>query len=101
MKKRGKVLRVPGQGPGLLIIEGQQYWFRRERVWKSEVAAKPGLSVDVTLDQAGKILTMTVVPESQLAEKRGRRFVDTAKGPRVNLLRKIAAKCGMPNLLGS
>jgi hypothetical protein len=52
--KRGKILRDPRAGPGLLMIEGRQYWFSMEGVWKSEVPPKPGLAVDVKLDRADK-----------------------------------------------
>src|SRR5512147_1427874 len=64
MTKRGKVLRDPTAGPGLLMVEGQQYLFALEPVWKSDVPPKPGLVVDVDLDGSGKIQAITVVPES-------------------------------------
>jgi len=100
MKKRGKILRDPRAGPGLLMIEGRQYWFCLEGDWKSAVAPKPGLAVDVKLDHAGQILAITAVSESGLAEEQGERFVKTATAAGGNILRKIAAKCGVPNLLG-
>jgi len=100
MKKRGKVLRDPRTaGPGLLMIEGRQYWFCLEGVWKSEIPPKPGLTVDVTLDHAGRILSITAVSDSQLAEEKAERSVDATKMAGVKILRRIAAKCGMPNLL--
>ena len=99
MKKRGKILRDPRTGPGLLMIEGRQYWFCCEGVWKSELPPKPGLAVDVKLDHAGQILAITGVSESQLAEEPAQRSVDMAKAAGVKILRKIAAKCGVPNLL--
>ena len=99
MTKRGKVLRDPRTGPGLLMIEGRQYWFSLDGVWKSEITPKPGLAVDVKLDHAGQILAINAVSESQLAEEQAERSVDTAKMTGVKILRKIAAKCGMPNLL--
>jgi hypothetical protein len=99
MKKRGKVLRDPGTGPGLLMIEGRQYWFCLEGIWKSEIPPKPGLTVDVKLDHAGQILAINAVSESQLAEEQAERSADTAKAAGAKILRKVAAKCGMPNLL--
>ena len=97
MKKRGKVLRDPRTGPGLLMIEGRQFWFCLEGIWKSEVPPKLGLTVDVKLDHAGRILTITAVSDSQLAEEQAERSVDKMAG--VKILRKIATKCGMPSLL--
>jgi hypothetical protein len=99
MKKRGKILRDPCTGPGLLMIEGRQYWFCREGVWRSEAPPKPGLAVDVKMDHAGQILTITAVDESQLADPQAKRSLSTAREAGVKILRKIAAKCGMPGLL--
>jgi hypothetical protein len=98
MKKRGKVLRDPRTGPGLLMIEGRQYRFCLEGIWKSEIPPKPGLTVEVKLDHAGQILAITAVSDSQLAEEQAERSTDAKPGG-VKILRKIAAKCGMPNLL--
>src|ERR1700741_287982 len=67
--KRGKILRDPRTGPGLLMIDGQQYSFSMEGVWKSEVPPKPGLPVDVKLDRAGQILAIAGVSEPQLANE--------------------------------
>ena len=109
MMKRGKVLRDPRTGPGLtdprltlpglLMIEGRQYWFCLEDIWKSEIPPRPGLTVDVKLDHAGRILAITAVSDSQLAEEQAERSVDATNMAGVKILRKIAAKCGMPNLL--
>ena len=93
MKKRGKILRDPRTGPGLLMIEGRQYWFCLEGVWKSEAAPVPGLAVDVTLNRDGEILAITSGSEAEFAAE-----PDTAKAP-WGILRRIAAKCGMPGPL--
>ena len=92
-------MRDPRTGPGLLMIEGRQYRFCLDGVWKSEIPPKPGLTVDVKLDQAGRILAITAVSDTQLAEEQAERSADTSKVASVKILRKIAAKCGMPNLL--
>jgi len=69
MKKRGKVLRDTTSGPGLLMIEGQQYRFSLQGVWKSETPPKPGMVVDVDMDAQGVIQSIAVVPGSQLAQE--------------------------------
>jgi len=92
-------LRDPRTAPGLLMIEGRQYWFCLEGVWKSEIPPKPGLAVDVKLDTAGRILAITAVSDSQFAKEQAERSVDMGKAAGVKILRKIAAKCGMSNLL--
>jgi hypothetical protein len=90
MRKRGKILRDPHAGPGLLMVEGRQYQFLLEPVWKSEKPPKPGLAVDVEFGQSGQILAITVLAESQLEEEQ----VKTKKtGWR--FLNRIAAKCGI------
>ena len=51
------------------------------------------------LDHARQIIAITAVSESQLAEEQAERSVGTAKAAGVRILRKIADKFGMPNLL--
>jgi hypothetical protein len=98
MTKRGKILRDPGTKPGLLMIEGRQYRFCIEGVWKSEVPPRPGLAVDVQFDRAGQILAITAVSESPPADTLAERSARTAKAAGMTFLRKVAAKCGMPDL---
>ena len=57
---------------------------------------KPGLDVGVKLDHAGQIIAITA--ESRLAEEQAEVSMETAKAVGVNILRKIAAKCGIHNL---
>jgi hypothetical protein len=68
MKKRAKILRDTTLGPGLLMIEGQQYRFSPE-AWKSDIPPRPGLVVDVELGSQGAVQSITVVPEAQLAKE--------------------------------
>ena len=99
MKKRGKIVRDPRTGPGLLMIEGRQYWFCLADVRKSEVPPAPGLTVQVELDRAGRIVAIIPVPESEVTQEQAQRSMDTSKGAGLKILRTIAAKCGLPNLL--
>ncbi len=99
MTKRGKVLRDPYAGPGLLMVEGQQYPFGLEVVWKSEAPAKPGLAVDVEFDATGKIAGITAVPDAQLAREQAALALDAAKNKGGELFGRIVAKVGMPNLV--
>jgi len=64
MSKRGKVLRDPHMGPGLLMVEGKQYPFRMPGVWRSDVPAKPGLLVNVDFDSQGNLHRITALPEA-------------------------------------
>ncbi len=96
MRKRGKVLRDPQAGPGLLMIEGRQYPFLLT-VWKSEDPPKPGLPVDVDFGERGQILVITVVPEPQLA--RERKEACGQKKESWRLLDKLAAMLGMTRII--
>ena len=94
-------MRDPRTGPGLLIVEGRQYWFCPEGIWKLKVPPKPGLVVEVRIDPAGKILAITAAPESQLADRSAESSssLHAARAAGVKILRKIAAKCGVPGLV--
>jgi hypothetical protein len=66
MAKRGRVLREPYAGPGLVMVEGRQYPLA-EDLWRSEVRARPGLAVNVDFDPSGKLRSITAIPESQMS----------------------------------
>lgn len=92
MRKRGKVLRDPFAGPGLLMVEGRQYPFSLESLWKSEGPPKPGLPVDIEFGQSGQIIAISVVPESDLAREKAA-AAQQKNGSR--FLNRIAARFGM------
>jgi hypothetical protein len=99
MAKRGKVLRDPNNGPGLLMVQGQQYPYALEGVWKSEVAPKPGLVVDVDFDTTGRVSAITAVPESQLAKEQAEIALQAAKEKGGQIFGQIVTTVGMPNLV--
>lgn len=101
MKKRGKVLRDPSVGPGLLMVEGQQYSFPLEGVWKSEVPPKPGLTVDVEFNEEGVVSSVTVVPESQIAKEQAEQAIATARAKGSALASSAVARFGMPTLIAT
>ncbi len=93
MSKRGRVLRDPHMGPGLLIVEGKQYPFFMESIWRSEVPAKPGLVVSVDFDAQENIVGITAVPQRQLdAEKAA--SVQSGSRLRSTLLEGLSSKGG-------
>lgn len=71
MNKRGKVLRDPRAGPGLLMVEGRQYQFWLNETWKSDVPPKPGLPVDVNFNARGQIQLISAVSAAQLDPEKG------------------------------
>src|SRR5436190_204113 len=101
MAKRGKILRDPHVGPGLLMLEGQQHQFFLEGVWKSDVPPKPGLVVEVELDSLGKVVAITAVPESQIAKEQAELALAAAKKKGAALASSMVAKFGLPQLIAA
>lgn len=98
MERRGKVLRDAHLGPGLLMVDGRQYPFVLEGLWKSDVPAKPGLAVDVAFDPEGNISAIVAVPESQLAREQAELALAAAKKGGAALAARMAATFGVRNL---
>jgi hypothetical protein len=101
MSQRGKVLRDPHAGPGLLIVEGQQYPFVLEQIWQSELPPKPGLAVNVDFDLRGKIQAITAVPLSQLAHEQADIARTAAKTKSAALGSGMVAKFGLSRLIAA
>jgi len=99
MRTRGRVLRVPNGGPGLLMIEGQQFRFTLEGMWKSETPPRPGMVVSVELDQNLQVTGAAAVPEPQLAKEQGEEVVSKAKEKGGEILGKVVARFGVPDLV--
>jgi hypothetical protein len=76
MKTRGKILRQPGQGPGIVMIEGQQFRFQLEGVWQSDIAPQPGQAVEVYLDHELQVIGLSVVTEAQVPNQAGPNSLD-------------------------
>lgn len=78
MTKRGRVLRDTNIGPGLLTVEGKQYSFLLEGMWRSEVPPRTGMSVDVNFDPEGAPVEVYAVSESQIAKEQAQKAFDGA-----------------------
>lgn len=92
MAKRGKVLRDPLGGPGLLIAEGRQYPFVADGIWKSDDPPRPGHVVDIEFDAQGKIAGITVIPASQLAREQEGVMIGAEKRRTVTLALALSAQ---------
>jgi hypothetical protein len=67
-RKRGKVLREPGAGSGLLIVEGQQFPFSLTGVWQSPQAPKIGMIVEAEFNRDGQLVAIRALDaKSRLA----------------------------------
>lgn len=98
MKKRGKVLRSTDAGPGLLIVDGQQYAFQLEGMWKSEVSPRSGMVVDVEFEQYGKIHAVYAIAESQVAREQAEAALTVARQKSSDLASSLVARFGLPSL---
>jgi len=67
---RGTLIKVPDATPGLLLLNGRQYSFTLEGVWRSALAPAPNQSVTVDLDSAGVVLSVSVVDQQQIAKEK-------------------------------
>ncbi len=101
MKMRGKLLREPNGGPGLLMAQGQQYKFSLEGVWKSEAAPKAGQDLDIDLDQNLQVVSISVVTDSQIAKEQAEQAMAKVKEQGGKLVGQAVAKFGVPNLVAA
>lgn len=101
MTKRGKVLRDPFAGSGLLIAEGRQYQFALDGVWKSDIPPKPGLAVEIEFDGQGKIAGIVAFPDSRICEEQERVTAGANKRPALALFMASFAHCELPNFIAA
>lgn len=99
MTKRGKILRDAQTGPGLLIVEGQQYPFTLDGVWRSDAPPRPGSTVDIEFDPTGRIVGLTAVPDAQLAKEHADKAMAAAREKGGVIFGVIVAKVGGPALV--
>lgn len=107
MKTRGKILRAPGSGagtgvgtsPGLVMIDGQQFRFAAEGIWRSVTPPRPGLNVQVELDDHQRVAGITVIPDPDLllTHKRIARKMRKRRGPEAPMWR--VARFTVPALI--
>ncbi len=99
MTKRGKILRDTNAGPGLLVVEGQQYPFALEGMWKSDVPPAVGMTVDVEFDAGGQISSVRGVSDSQMTKDQAEAMMAAAKDKGAAVMSGAVAKFGVPNLV--
>lgn len=99
MAKRGRIMRDPDAGPGLVIIEGRQYPFSLEGIWRSDTLPRPGLVVDVDLDREGQVAAMTAVPDAQLAREQAEAALQGARQKGAELASGAIQRFGAARLL--
>jgi len=99
MTKRGKILRDTSAGNGLIVVDGQQYPFMLEGTWRSEVPPAVGMTVDAEINEAGQIVSLLVVQESQLTKEQAQAALLAAKGKGAEIFSGVVARVGAVNLV--
>ncbi len=99
MTKRGKILRDTSAGNGLIVVDGQQYPFMLEGTWRSDVPPAVGMTVDAEFNDAGQIVSLLVVQDSQLTKEHTQAALMEAKGKGAEIFSGIVARVGALNLI--
>jgi hypothetical protein len=101
MAKRGRIMRDPNAGPGLVIVEGQQYAFSLEGIWRSDTLPRLGVVVDVDFDPHGEVMAMTAVPEAQLAREQAEAALQGARQKGAQLASGMVGRFGAARLIAA
>lgn len=101
MAKRGRIMRDPNAGPGLVIVEGQQYAFSLEGIWRSDTLPRLGVVVDVDFDPRGEVMAMTAVPEAQLAREQAEAALQGARQKGAQLASGMVGRFGAARLIAA
>jgi hypothetical protein len=96
MTKRGRVQRDTSIGDGVVAVEGKQYVFQLEGMWRSELPSRAGMLVDVTFDSVGVPLYMVAVPDSQIAKEQAEQTLAGAKRHGTAIAGGLKARYGLP-----
>lgn len=94
-------MRDPNTGPGLVIVQGQQYSFALEGVWRSDTLPRAGAAVDVEIDASGQVVAMTAVPEAQLAREQAEAALQVAKERGGKLAAGLVGRFGVARLVAA
>ncbi|MEG9437768.1 hypothetical protein JAO29_16585 [Edaphobacter sp. HDX4] len=98
---RGKILRDTTLGAGLIAVDGEQYAFTLEGIWKSQDPPTPGMSVDVELSSNGEVIAVSSVPESQIAREQAELVLAAARKKGGKFASGAVERFGMPSLIAA
>lgn len=93
--KRGRVLRDTSAGEGLVFVDGNQYPFRLEGMWKSEHAPKANMTVDVEFDDQGQLVSLRSVGGGAIAGEQASQALDAAGAAAKKMAAEFQSK-GLP-----
>lgn len=91
---KGRVLRDTTHGEGLMSVEGNQYTFRLEGMWKSDMAPKVNMQVEVDFDDAGSVVAVRGVDPAAAAREQAAQMAAKASETTKKLAAELQAKGG-------
>ena len=103
MTIRGKILRDPATGSGLVSDNGQQYAFSIEQHWRSDTLPVAGMSVDLEIDGTGALASVSAASAQQQVEEKFRELNDRLKSQGLPVARHLWSgllqRAGWPRLV--
>jgi hypothetical protein len=93
--KRGRILRDTSMGEGLIFVDGQQYPFRLESIWKSEFAPKVNAAIDAEFDDQGRLIAVRAASNQAVAGEQAAQALGAAQDAAKKLAADFQAK-GLP-----
>ena len=70
---RGKILRDTSHGDGVLFVDGGQKSFSLEKHWRSPNPPRTGALVDVQMNEAGDVLSVSEVSQAEALKEQARK----------------------------
>lgn len=96
--RRGRVLRDTSSGEGLVFVEGTQYPFKLEGIWKSEFAPKLNMAVDADFDDGGRLVGLRSVAGQAVAGEQAAQAIAAAQESAKKMAAEFQAK-GLPAIV--
>lgn len=92
MIKRGRILRDTNAGDGLVSIEGRQYPFGLEGMWRSDFAPRVNGVVEAEFDDQGELVGLRGLEVSALAGEQAAQALGAAQDAAKKLTRDFQAQ---------
>lgn len=93
--KRGRILRDTHAGDGLVSIDGIQYPFRLEGMWRSDFAPRTNGAVEAEFDDQGNLVALRGLDVATLASEQATLALGTAQDTAKKLARDFQSQ-GLP-----
>lgn len=103
MTIKGKILRDPASGAGLVSANGQQYAFSLEQHWRSDTLPVAGMAVDLEIDGTGALASVSAASTQQQVEEKIKALNEKLKSQGLPAARHywgaLRQRAGLPRLV--